>query len=132
MTQHIKNLSAASIFLLAGFYTVLITIVLLMPVKSSADINFPIDKVVHVCIHFGLIICWLEFACKKHAQLSIRYFFLIFFLCLSYGIIIEVLQEQFTSTRKADFWDVIANMLGSILGMIFFYKRNHFFKVKDE
>lgn len=39
-------------------------------------------------------------------------------LAITYGIVIEVLQEKFTLTRKADFNDVIANIIGVISAVI--------------
>ena len=36
----------------------------------------------------------------------------------SYGILIEGIQGTFTDDRIADIWDVLANMLGILLGAI--------------
>lgn len=35
-----------------------------------------------------------------------------------YGIIIEVLQENFTSGRKGDFYDVLANLTGIVCAVM--------------
>lgn len=37
---------------------------------------------------------------------------------LIYGIIIEICQEQFTATRKADAYDVVANVAGSVIAIL--------------
>jgi VanZ family protein len=39
-------------------------------------------------------------------------------LTFVYGIIIEVLQESFTSSRKGDFYDVMANLTGIICALM--------------
>ena len=46
--------------------------------------------------------------------------FLILVLCLLYGIIIEVIQEFCVLLRGAEVLDVIADLLGAILGLLFF------------
>jgi VanZ family protein len=46
--------------------------------------------------------------------------FVIFGLCLTYGTIIEILQEQFVQYRGADIFDVFANMIGATIGTIIF------------
>ena len=45
-----------------------------------------------------------------------------FSVFLIYGIVIEVIQENLTATRKADIADVLANIFGSITGYIVFLK----------
>lgn len=43
---------------------------------------------------------------------------LILFSALVYGAIIEGCQELFTASRKADVYDVLANVSGSILAIL--------------
>lgn len=43
---------------------------------------------------------------------------LILFAALVYGAIIEGCQELFTASRKADVYDVLANVSGSILAIL--------------
>jgi len=42
----------------------------------------------------------------------------IILITISYGIVIEVLQGVFTETRKADFYDVLANSTGVIVAVL--------------
>tara|TARA_R110000787_G_scaffold43892_1_gene107432 strand:- start:26840 stop:26998 length:159 start_codon:yes stop_codon:yes gene_type:complete len=42
-------------------------------------------------------------------------------LCFFYGIIIEVIQELFIPLRKADLFDVSANMIGAFSGALLFW-----------
>jgi VanZ family protein len=47
---------------------------------------------------------------------------------MSYGLIIEVLQEILTNTRQADFYDFLANTTGAFVGLIvLLYYKNKFF-----
>lgn len=39
---------------------------------------------------------------------------------LLYGIIIEIFQGLSTTYRNADIWDVVANLIGSLIGIYFF------------
>ncbi len=43
---------------------------------------------------------------------------LVLLFALVYGAAIEVCQEQFTASRKADVYDVMANVSGSILAIL--------------
>ena len=45
---------------------------------------------------------------------------LIVFLCLTYGIVIEVLQKMLHADRIADLFDVLANGIGTLTGMVLF------------
>lgn len=43
---------------------------------------------------------------------------LVVFSAFVYGAIIEVCQDQFTTSRKADVYDVVANVTGSIIAIL--------------
>ena len=43
---------------------------------------------------------------------------LVVFSALVYGAVIEVCQEQFTTSRKADVYDIVANVTGSIIAIL--------------
>jgi len=45
---------------------------------------------------------------------------LILVVCLIYGILIEVTQELYVSSRGAEVLDVIADLVGTGLGLLFF------------
>lgn len=44
--------------------------------------------------------------------------FKVFLVSVTYGILIEILQEVFTTTRKADIMDVLANAIGGLIAVI--------------
>jgi VanZ family protein len=119
MRQGIKNLLGPKPLLgIAITYTLLITAALLTPITDPPKIDIPLaDKVVHLIINAGLFVVWgsYVFSTKTKAVKS-NTFSLLFACMFFYGILIEVVQGSFIPTRGADFFDVIANVLGLILG----------------
>ncbi|WP_243456871.1 VanZ family protein [Polaribacter batillariae] len=91
--------------------------------KYEAPISH-IDKWQHSFAYFTLSICWLlSFFRKPHKK------YLIVFLCILFGIIIEILQSELTSYRTGDYLDVLANTTGVFLGLVVFnqiYKKNRY------
>ncbi|MBT8384103.1 MAG: VanZ family protein [Bacteroidia bacterium] len=72
------------------------------------------DKIGHSLAYFMLSFSWF-FALKKRFNNI-----LIIALLISYGIIIEVLQEVLTAYRQGDLTDVLANSIGVILAYLFY------------
>lgn len=103
---------------LAITLTIAITVGSLIDVIPKPSINIS-DKLVHSSAYLILTLSWLlsfKLILKKS-----RLFFLVLFAIFIYGIIIEVLQEILTSYRQADYYDIIANLLGiTIAGFIFY------------
>jgi VanZ family protein len=93
--------------------------------------NFPhIDKVVHFCMYFGLMLM-LQMENNIYAK-KIRNLIVLSLISLLYGIAIEFGQSWFTTTRHGDFFDALFDFFG-ILGAIgawklyirFLTKRTH-------
>jgi VanZ family protein len=84
---------------------------------SDVDIlDLPyLDKIVHMCMYFGLMIVML-YENRPEIKNYRSHFFLALFP-LTYGTLIEILQPQLTSTRMGDFFDVVFNILGIILAL---------------
>jgi VanZ family protein len=73
------------------------------------------DKYVHFTFHFVFTFLWfLYFNQKNNKSNYLNLFLVVFFLSFSYGIGVEIMQGLFTSSRKADVFDVVANTTGSI------------------
>lgn len=88
-----------------------------------------VDKIAHVIIYFILIGLWQGyFYIRDDFKLKANSIAVIFFIVLGYGIIIEIVQELFTANRHADVFDIIANTVGAILGIVFFRMAKHNFK----
>ena len=85
-----------------------------------------LDKYVHVFFHFVFTLLWALFFKKQIKKADkLKPLVLSFFLSVFFGIGIEILQELCTTTRKADLFDVMANMTGAVLavGLLFFCDR---------
>ncbi|MEK6152035.1 VanZ family protein [Flavobacteriaceae bacterium 3-367] len=87
----------------------------------SLGIEIPhMDKLTHLTFYFvatvlGYLALW-EMAREKvdsFKALGVAVIFAIF-----YGILIEGIQSEFTTHREGDFYDVLANTLGALLGAI--------------
>jgi len=86
----------------------------------SMPLNF--DKLGHIAFHFGLTLSWFLYFKTRKSNMGYRKAAIkAFLLSLFYGILIEVCQGLFTTTRQADFKDVFANTFGSILVIFLVY-----------
>ena len=119
MRQGIKSLLGPKLLLgIAISYTLLITAALLTPITGAPKIEIPFaDKMVHLIINAGLFVVWASYVFSGKTKTTKTYTLPLLFLCtLLYGILIEVIQGSFIPTRGADFFDVVANVCGLILG----------------
>ncbi len=107
-------------FYAAFVWTVGITVACLVSTSSIPNVSVPgNDKMVHAFFYFVFTVLWFQFFKKRFVNW--RFGFkatLVLFFTLFYGTLIEVLQEFFTATRKADFFDVLANVTGSAIGVL--------------
>ncbi|WP_342032615.1 VanZ family protein [Flavobacterium keumense] len=91
---------------------------------SSNDIptvNIPnLDKFVHAFFYFVFTILWFLFF-KKQVKKKNQFKFLVVAVCFSllFGIGIEILQDKLTTTRSGDCFDVLANLIGTIIAFSF-------------
>ncbi len=119
MRQGIKSLLGPKLLLgIAISYTLLITAALLTPITGAPKIEIPFaDKMVHLIINAGLFVVWASYVFSGNTKTTKTYTLPLLFVCtLLYGILIEVIQGSFIPTRGADFFDVVANVCGLILG----------------
>lgn len=107
-------------------YTLLITIAFLFPASGKLnqfDFVIPIDKLLHLIIHTILAFIWLNIIFIQNNQaINSKLIAITVISCVVYGIIIEIFQQLFIDTRKADLLDVIANSAGTLLGFLLFLK----------
>ena len=118
MRQGIKSLLGPKLLLrIAIAYTLLITAALLTPITGAPKIEIPFaDKMVHLIINAGLFVVWASYVFSGKTNTKTYTLPLLFVCNLLYGILIEVVQGSFIPTRGADFFDVVANVCGLILG----------------
>lgn len=124
MQNPIKSLlESKQLLVVCILYSVFITIIFLLPTKEIPklfDTFIPIDKLVHVFIFLVLTFLWSFYV--NSVLNDTKPIVLLFILAASlfYGILIEVIQELYMSSRGAEVLDVIADLLGASLGLLFF------------
>jgi|SRR5690625_4397197 len=122
--MHIKTLlHPRSILIGALLFTIVATAAFLTPATSIPSIRIKspiaIDKIVHVGVHFILVLSWLIYYARHKLSVKNASILYIALACVGYGIVIEVLQGM-TKTRGSELGDVIANMIGTGLGVLVF------------
>lgn len=123
--QHIKRLLVNRfVFPFALLYTCTISVLFFIPGGNLPEVQFSaIDKVAHGSIYFFLVNLWLLFLFVNNGfEFKRKWVPALILSVLLYGIIIEILQAHFTVSRSADIWDVVANLLGSLIGTYFFLR----------
>ena len=91
------------------------------------------DKYVHFTFHFVFTLLWGYYFFLKQNKLESKKIGIIILISLSYGILIEFLQEVFTTTRHADIFDVLANLTGATMAyLLFVLLKRHKFKTNSQ
>lgn len=86
-------------------------------------IDVQIDKWAHIGVFAILVVLWkssFRWAFDPHG-------IILFIFCLGYGIIVEIAQKYLVANRSFDFWDLLADAMGTLLGLIVWgrvYKKN--------
>jgi VanZ family protein len=114
-------------FLLAILWTILVTVLSLITIKSDIGSSINIankDKFVHFTFYFVFVVLWFLYVESKNINPKTKY--KILFASIGYGILMEICQGIFTINRIPDIFDVLANSAGAILGILFmsYIKRN--------
>ncbi|TXD49851.1 VanZ family protein [Polaribacter sp. IC073] len=121
MLKHIKTLFKGKLLIIAIVITISILYLSLMRVPKY-DISIShLDKWQHCLAYFTLSLSWLFAVYKENKK------YLIVFACVVFGIIIEILQHTLTNYRTGDYFDVIANSLGVLIGLLVYnqvFKKN--------
>ena len=119
----IKILEQFPPFLLAGIWAVFILVASTVGVGVSLPPDiFELltwDKLAHAFVYF--ILCYLlysSFSRKTNKRKAIIYAISI---SISYGILMEITQYSFFPNRYFEFFDIFANIVGSILNVVFIY-----------
>lgn len=97
-------------------YTIFLTIVSLINLKSVPKIGFSFDdKLYHLGAHIVLAFLWgwVALLSKKKNALV---FSLIITLC--YGVVMEMIQHKLNTTRTFDLIDMLFNGIGVVFGTV--------------
>ncbi len=116
MPKHTRKILKHKYKILAVSYTLWLAAISLTPLN---DLNLPsfsyADKIVHFFLYFFLVLFWL----RAYPGLRLKKLPLFIFAVLL-GVIIEFLQEYLIPNRSGDFFDALANTLGSLSGLVFY------------
>lgn len=117
-------------FWLAIIWTLLITFLCLEPSRDLPKIEINnIDKLVHGSVYILFTGLWyLYFKTQNPIKTAI---IKAFFLAVGYGIWIEIAQYFFTTTRRADVLDALANTFGASIAVILILIVNKILKPKN-
>ena len=115
----IKKLLERNALFIAILITVLIAFLSLISLQGVHLLKTQnSDKYGHFLTYFILGLSWLNAIKNPLHKIFINY--IIIFLLICYGIILEVLQDILTTYRQADLYDIIANSSGVIFAVILY------------
>ena len=115
------------IFGLAVAWTALIAFLCLVKLNNLPSLGVSgADKYVHFTFHFVFTVLWGYYIFLNQHKLELKKIGLLVFISLCYGILIEFMQELFTTTRHADIFDVLANLTGATIAfsLLVIFKNN--------
>jgi len=95
--------------------------------------DFPIDKLVHICLFGSLSFSFfVHFEKMNYKQLkTVRAKAIVLIFCIVYGIGMEFYQKYFVPTRGFEVNDMLADAVGAILALPLFNWINNKFLKKD-
>lgn len=106
-------------FLLAVLWTSIVTVLSLVTISSEVGSTIKIeykDKYVHFAFYFVFVVLWYQYLNNKLTKRRTQ--LIVLFSAIGYGVLMEICQGLFTTTRAADILDVLANSIGAIIGIL--------------
>lgn len=105
--------------ILAWIWTVVIAVLCLVSFNKLPGVKIVgADKFVHATLHFIFVFFWSRHFRSLTRFREWRSLGVAVILSILYGCAIELAQEYITTTRQADFKDVIANFAGAALAIV--------------
>lgn len=105
----------------AYLWTVIILYLSFAPSESFPEvgiINF--DKVVHLLIYYSQTFLFINAFHKRGLSYSKKFLYVPFIVCISTGLLTEILQGTSLINRNSDWLDMIANTSGVVLAIVTF------------
>ncbi|WP_317044934.1 VanZ family protein [Confluentibacter flavum] len=113
------------LFLITIFYSLALASVCLLPIKKLPDVGVSFgDKIFHSLSYAVLAFLWFYTFFFQFKISKTKAILFASVISIIFGIIIEVLQGVFTSTRQADVYDVLANSLGVLFAACLLLLKN--------
>jgi VanZ family protein len=91
--------------------------------RTQKLFGIPTDKLGHTFI-FAVLVFFIMLGLIKYWRFSFllrKIRIVAFSIAVLYAIFIEIFQHFFTVDRVADYWDIVADIIGSALGWLMFY-----------
>jgi len=105
-----------------------ILILSIIPNEVVPDVEISyIDKLAHFGMYATLSTIWFGYDILKTGFSTRKKMITIFLLVSGYGLLMETLQLLFFEGRSFEFYDIISNIIGSLIGVII---ANNFFNSK--
>ncbi|HPW98074.1 MAG TPA: VanZ family protein [Flavobacterium sp.] len=122
----IKNLLALKTFWLvtAVFWTSTILFLCLIDSSELPSLSIKMegtDKGVHFTFHFIFTLLWSMYVYSLTKNINRKKILKVLIASFLFGVLIEIFQGCFTTTRQADVMDVLANTIGAISAGILIY-----------
>jgi len=95
-------------------------------VVPDVEISY-FDKLAHFGMYATLAAIWYGYDFLKAGFSTTKKMITIFLLASGYGLLMEMLQLLFFEGRSFEFYDIISNIIGSLIGVII---ANNFFNSK--
>ena len=100
-------------------YLCIIVLISLLPATDLPKIPLftGADKIIHTLMYSGLtwLVCWMIYAEKKHL-----WYYLTVLLTISWGVIMELCQLNMHLGRSFDYFDILGNSIGTLLGLLIY------------
>ncbi len=110
-------------FWLSIIWTIIIIVFCSLPSSNlprTSIINIPhFDKILHFGIYFILSLIIL-YELKIKTSKNKMVFIITGLFSFTLGLLIEIEQQYLISSRTGDLYDLIADILGTVIGIIFF------------
>jgi VanZ family protein len=105
--------------LFASLWTLLILVACIIPGREVPDVSIPfIDKWVHFVLFGGFSFLWLCSRVRPLALTGVAVFLAVVLL----GYLVELIQGSgITSGRSYDVYDVYADAVGGLIGVLLFF-----------
>ena len=101
---------------LSLIYLTCVAFLSLLPANDFPELPlFPeADKFVHISMYLGLTIlaCW-----SMHAEIKHKWYYLVTLFAIGWGVMMEVFQFLMHLGRSFDFYDMLANSIGALIGV---------------
>ncbi len=111
--------------MLSGIWLLAILVLSVLPGKTIPKVGFGFfdqtDKVAHLFVYAVLSFLLGYEVYKRYRSITTYQLVAILVICMIYGVALELLQQWYLSDRFFEIADIIANIIGSLLGVIVVY-----------